>query len=250
MSEPLLFGSGIAVLVPAGPNPTPVVCATLQDVSVDEKWTEKELRGRYQAPEDVARSELKISGKIKIARINAAFLTAIRAGSTSAPGSTQVSLGELGTIPAPSGPYTIQVAQHTTFLENLGVYNSSTGLPMQRVASGPITGQYSLASGTYTFAAADTGQNVQITYTYTVAGGFTVTYLNQLMGAATTFGLHLWNEYTASDGTASQAYTKFGAVRIPGLSTSTKNTDYTMYDLDYAVSADATGTISTTSITS
>ena len=245
----LLFGSGIAVLVPAGANPTPVVCATLQDVSVDEKWTEKELFGRYQAPEDVARSELKVGGKIKIARVNAAFLSAIRAGSTVGTGSTQVALNESGTIPAPSGPYTIQTAQHTTFVDNLGVYDTTAKLWMTCVAAGPTTGQYSLSAGTYTFAAADTGHVVNMTYTYTVAGGFTVTYLNQLMGASTTFGLHLWNSYTDSTGQANQAYTKFGAVRIPSLAASTKNTDYTMYDLDFAAMADSTGKISTTSTT-
>jgi len=243
----LLFGSGIAVLVPPGATPTPVVCATLQDVSVDEKWTEKELYGRYQAPEDVARSELKVSGKIKIARINAAFLSAVRAGSTVATGSTQLSLNETSAIP--TTPFTITVTHSATWVADLGVYDATAGINMARVASAPATGQYTVAAGAYLFAAADTGHSVQITYTYTVVTGFTVTYLNQLMGAATTFGLHLWNSYVSSAGLAAQAYTKFGAVRIPGLSASIKNTDYTMYDLDYSISADASGLISTTSTT-
>jgi hypothetical protein len=244
-----LFGSGIVTLVPAGANPSPLQIAVLQDVSVEEKWGEKELRGRYQAPLDVARADLKVSGKIKFARLNANMLSAIRAGSTVVPGSTQVALNEAGTIPAPSGPYTIQTANHSTFVTNLGVYDKTAGLWMTCVASAPSTGQYTLSAGTYTFAAADTGHIVAITYTFTVAGGFTVAYANQLMGAASTFSMILWNEYTSSQGHQSQVLTQFGAVRIPGFTTTVKNSDYTMYDLDYAVSEDANGIISTTSTT-
>ncbi len=242
----LLFGSGIAVLVPSGTNPTPIQVGTLQDISVDEKWTEKELRGRYQAPEDVARAELAVTGKIKMARINGAFLTAIRAGATSATGQTSVALNEQSSIP--TTPYQITVTHSGTFVENLGVYDVTQQLNMVRVAASPATGQYSLSGGVYTFAAADTTNVVQITYTYTLTGGFTVSYTNQLMGAATTFELHLWNQYTSSTGLLGQTYTKFGAARLPSLTTTIKNTDYTMYDLDFAVSADSTGTISTTSV--
>ena len=249
MPDMTLFGSGIACFVPAGANPSPIQIAVLQDISVEEKWGEKELRGRKQAAIDTARADLKVSGKIKMARINASLIAAIRAGSTVTAGSTQVALDEVGTIPAPSGPYTIQSANHTTFVDNLGVYDQTAGIWMVRVASGPTTGQYSLASGTYTFAAADSGHVVQLTYTFTVSTGYTIQYANQLMGAATTFQLHLWNEYTSSQNHQSQVYSKFGAVRVPSLSTTTKNTDYTMYDLDYAVSEDANGIISTTSTT-
>jgi hypothetical protein len=41
---------------------------------------------------------------------------------------------------------------------------------MVRVASGPATGQYSVAAGVYTFAAADTTKTVFIDFAYTATG--------------------------------------------------------------------------------
>src|SRR5208283_697884 len=58
------------------------------------------------------------------------------------------------------------------FDANLGVAYASSGLQLTPVASSPAAGQYSVASGVYTFSSADAGKAVLITYSYTqsVAG--------------------------------------------------------------------------------
>lgn len=66
-------------------------------------------------------------------------------------------------IPATPGPYTITVAQASTFFQDNGVsgFTSTTGAP------GP--GQYSVtAGGVYTFNAANQGQPAAITYSFGV----------------------------------------------------------------------------------
>ncbi len=69
-----------------------------------------------------------------------------------------------------------------------GVTYAATGLPLTKVASTPSLGQYSVVSGLYTFAAADEGKAVLVTYTYTIsATGQKFTVANQLIGTTPTF---------------------------------------------------------------
>ena len=115
----------------------------------------------------------------------------------------------------------------------------TAGKYLSRVASAPTTGQYSVAAGVYTFAAADTTHVVQISYNYTAAStGTTVAFANQLMGQNTTFKLELFNTYNG---------VKTGwilpAATFSKLSLAFKNTDYTETDLDFECFADASGNI-------
>lgn len=62
----------------------------------------------------------------------------------------------------PATPY--QVTTDAMWLSDRGV-KTSAGVAMTKVASNPVTGQYAVsATGLYTFAAADTGKTVLITY--------------------------------------------------------------------------------------
>ena len=89
----------------------------------------------------------------------------------------------------PATPYHITVANGSTWTVDLGVMDASTGKVYTRVASAPATGQYSVASGgIYTFAAADTGNNVLISYLYTIASsGEKLTLTNAFQGPAGSF---------------------------------------------------------------
>jgi hypothetical protein len=227
------FGTGLLEFTPPGSNPTPVQCGVLQDVSIDVDQTLKELYGQYKSPVDIALAELKISGKAKFAQIFGAILSNILNGAALGTGSTAGSINEVGTVPG-SGPYTVTVANSATFVEDLGVVDATTGLRMTRVASGPTTGQYSVAAGVYTFAAADTAHVVWISYSYTTAAGKTVTYSNQLMGAATTFTLTLFNTYRSGNYGC-----KLYAVVFPKLSIALKNNDHTMQNLDFSAFANS-----------
>lgn len=71
---------------------------------------------------------------------------------------------ELATIPGTS-PYTIAVAGLADFLSDSGVKYQSSGIALAKVTGVPTVGQYAVDSaGNYTFAAADHGVTVAISY--------------------------------------------------------------------------------------
>lgn len=72
------------------------------------------------------------------------------------------------TAAVPATPFAINVTNSGTFAVDLGVSYVSSGQALTPVASAPAQGQYMVAAGLYTFNAADTTQQVKISYAYTV----------------------------------------------------------------------------------
>jgi hypothetical protein len=76
--------------------------------------------------------------------------------------------GESATVPTAPGPYTVSAqAPFGPWASDAGVvYSSGTnsGTALAPVAGTPSAGQYNVASGVYTFAAADAGAAVSISY--------------------------------------------------------------------------------------
>lgn len=68
----------------------------------------------------------------------------------------------------PATPFQVTPDQlNGPWAQDAGVVNGTTGVAMVKVASGtPTAGQYKVAAGIYTFAAADTGVPVLISYSY------------------------------------------------------------------------------------
>lgn len=230
------FGTGLLTFTPAGSNPTPLQCGVLKDVTLDLDQTIKELRGQYKFPVDLTQAESKIAGKAKFAQIFGAVLTNILSGATQTTGSTAGAQNEVATIPGT--PYAVTVAQAATFVEDLGVIDVNTGLRLVRVASSPATGQYSVAAGVYTFAAADTGHVVWISYSYTTTAGQTVELSNQLMGTSNTFTCTLFNTFKSKN-----IGIKLWSVVVPKLSLAMKNTDYMDNDIEFQAFANASGKV-------
>lgn len=76
---------------------------------------------------------------------------------------------EAQTIPSGS-PYTLTAeAPDGTWMQDDGVTYATTGVAILPVAANPTIGQYSVAAGVYTFAAADAGKAVLISYSYVPA---------------------------------------------------------------------------------
>lgn len=231
------FGVGSLVLIPSGSNPTPVQVGTLQEATIDVEKTVKELYGAYNMPVAVGEGPLKISGTAKAGNINGALIAATLAGSTVTTGAAvRAAANESGTIPG--SPYAITVTNSATWTVDGGVYNVTAQKPMTRVASGPATGQYSVAAGVYTFAAADTTNVVWITYYYTSSTGNTVNQTNQLMGGGTEFGCRLFN---FSQGKYAGIYLR--AVRLTKLAFPFKNEDFMVNDLAFTAYADSSGVV-------
>ena len=244
MSNARMFGAGVLIATPAGTNQTTVEFGVLQDVSIDFSYTSKPLMGQFQMPVAVARGSAKIGGSAKFAEINGpVFSTIFFASVTPTAGQKLWIYNEADSIPAVS-TYTITVAQAATFEEDLGVKYAATGLPLTKVASTPSVGQYSLvvATGVYTFAAADEGKAVLISYVYTqtlVGSKFVIT--NPLMGLAPTFQIDFYQ--TNPNVAGAQWSVRFYSCLSTKLSIGSKLEDWTIPQFDYEVFANAANNI-------
>lgn len=224
--------------------------AILQDVEIDWDWQTKELFGQYQFPLDIARGQGKVTGKAKFARIFGAIYGDLFFGQTAATGQLTVSENEAAAVPSTT-PYTVAVANAATYSDDLGVYYASganAGGRFTRVTTPAAAGQYSvnLATGIYTFAAADAGAAVQISYLYTAASGRKLVLTNQFMGYTPTFKATFYTLKTTQNVPAGLSLV-LNACTASKLTLPTKIDDYEIQEFDFSAFADATGTIGTLS---
>ena len=149
-------------------------------------------------------------------------------GGTVVAGNAQItSYREAGTIPAIT-PYTITVTNAAKFVQDGGVRFASTGQPLNAVATGPTTGEYTVSAGVYTFSAADLSKDVLITYSYSSAtDGQTFSISNQAMGSGPIVGLQLLFPYESANYGALDRGIYLPNVRFGNLSLTTKLDDYT-----------------------
>jgi hypothetical protein len=231
-------------------NPTPAFFGIMQDIDIAFDQTLKELMGQYKMPVDVAPAALKVTGKAKFAKIQANSMNDLLFGETLTTASGEaMAVAETGTIPDTPGPYTITVSHSGTFQQDLGVFYTSNGNQLTRVAAGPTTGQYSVSAGVYTFAAADKNLGVTFYYSYTVTTLNQITMANQLMGTGPTFELNMQQSYKNNAGVTNYLYIKLNACRSSKLNMPFKNGDYTIQEVDFTAFADQSnnwGLIATT----
>lgn len=172
-------------------TPTPVRIGTMQEMGLDFSGDIKELYGQNTFAVEAARGKTKIDGKVKGASINAAALNSLFfAQGLTTPG-TQADVNSdttgtllTGTTVTPTVPFS------GTWSKDMGVIDGND-TPLTAVASAPASGQYSVSAGTYTFAAADAGLTVFISYRYTFANAKAkvITLNNTAMGQAAAFGV-------------------------------------------------------------
>lgn len=236
------FGIGSLYGVPNGgtlaTNPTPVKFGTIKDVSVDFSQELKELKGQRKIADAVAGGALKITGKASAGLINGALLNQLFFAAASTSGMKQVVEDEAHSVPA-STPFTVTIAPpgSGTFVEDLGVRLAS-GASMTKVATGPTTGQYSVSAGVYTFAAADEGTAVLISYLYASTSGSTIAINNSIMGPIPMFELML-SESTDSDILAVRLF----SCASSKLSMAFKQDDFVVPEFDFSGYANAAGAI-------
>lgn len=234
-----VFGSG--VLIGTDQNGVSINFGLAQEVSLDISTSTKALFGQYNFPVAIGSGTRKMSGKAKLARISGQALGRLFFGVTPSAGVTQTQFGEAAAVPA-STPYTYSTTNHSTFVADQGVVYASTGLPLTKLASGtPAQGQYTVAAGVYTFAAADEGVNVLISYTYTVsATGESIAVNSALIGPSVTFSANLF----ASDPTTGKQFSLllYNCV-ADKLSFGTKLEDFMIPEFDFQCFANAAGQV-------
>jgi hypothetical protein len=215
----------------------------LQDIAIDISYAKKKLFGQQQFAIVMARGQGAITGKAKFANINAAMFNDLFFGQSTATGQQIPIFSELGTIP--TTPFQVTVANSATWLSDGGAIDTTTGLSMTRVASAPTTGQYSVAAGVYTFAAADVAHGVAIDYVYTVAGsGVTTTLINQQAGTTPNFkGVFVMKSAASPGNAVKQLVLTLNLCVSEKLAFATKIEDFTIPELDFEAVGDIAGNI-------
>lgn len=225
-------------------NGTPINFGLIQEVNIDLGFDTKELYGQYQFPVAIARGKAKFSGKAKLARISGVAFGNLFFGITPVAGQVATAFAE-GPNAIPATPFTITPSNAATFVDDLGVVNSATGVPFTKVASGPTAGQYSVnaTTGVYTFASADnvSGISVLISYTYTIAGtGEKIVMTNPLLGTTPTFQANLFTTFQSKAVSLKLLNCTSSKLTFP-----TKLDDFVMPDLEFQMYADAAGNVGT-----
>jgi hypothetical protein len=235
------FGSGILLGTRTDiAEATPVNFGLVQEVTIEESASVKEVYGQYQYPLVSARGTVKTTGKAKVARISGLAFANLFYGVTPSSGQLATAFAEAGAVPS-SSPYTVTVVNAATAVDDDGVVYAATGLPLTKVASSPTSGQYSVASGVYTFNSADAGKAVLVSYTYGVTGsGQKLTVTNPLLGTTPTFQALF---YTTFQGQAVSL--KLNNCVSSKLSFQTKLEDFTMPEFDFSCFADSSGNVMT-----
>lgn len=218
-------------------NPTPIKFGVLQDTGFSFERDLKMLYGQQAFAVAVAGGKMKLSIKAKLAQISGRIYNDLFFGQALSMGTLTAVQEDLTGAAIPASPSTLTVTAPSagTYARNLGVLDSN-GLPMQVVASAPATGQYSVsAAGVYTFAAADAGKVVYISYTYTVAAtnAKTISLTNPIMGTVPIFGVDFSARYMGK-----QATFRFPTCASKKLGFDPKQDDFAAGDFDIEAFAD------------
>lgn len=253
------FGAGRARLIPAGGG-QPVELGVVQSASVELKVDLKELRGPYRYPIAVADGKGTASGKVNFASFWPETLSSILGG-TLTTGAQHAAIGETAVIG--SSAHTVTLANPTTFVAGSEIVAvvDATGDPVyySRVAAGSeassstagqAQGAYSInnTTGVLSFAAADAGLTVVVSYLYTPAtdvNSNTVSIQQVGMNSAATFQLTLIGTAAKNSFTnqAQQFIVRFNACLAPSLKMDFKLDDWTYLDLDFMAFIDAYGNL-------
>lgn len=242
------FGAGKLIAVPtldatgtAIANPTPVILGTMQDIGLDMSVEMKELYGSQRYPIAVGQGKGKIEIKAKYAEINADIMGQLFFGKTATTGIKAAVFDFATTVPTTPFQVTIAPPSSGTFVADLGVLITATGVQMRRVASAPAAGQYSVNVGTgvYTFNTADASKAILISYEYSAAaGGSVFTLTNDVMGVTPFFTVLLQNSYGGQS-----LVVKLNRCVSAKLSVPLKSDDFALYDFEAQAFADPAGSL-------
>lgn len=159
------------------------------------------------------------------------------------PGATRYVEDEAHTVPGIPFVFAASVPAGGTWMTNLGVAYRTTGQPLKLVTGVPVVGQYvQSAPGSYTFAAADTGALVAISYLYTVATGKKIVVANLFKGVAPMFQAILVGRYNDQQVTWVLEACSSERFQMPTLLE-----QFTIMDFEFQAYADLNGNVGTIS---
>lgn len=246
----IIFGTGKLIAVPthdaagvAIATPTPVQLGVMQDVSVDLGVDIKKLHGAGKYPVAVGQGKGTTDIKAKYASIDGGVLGSLFFGRSPSAGIKAPVFDFATVIPATPGPYTITVAPPNggTFVQDFGVIDLATGLPLQRVAAAPTAGQYSVSgAGVYTFAEANQGKPIAMNYEYSAVStsGQVFNLTSDLMGYTPSFTMLLAQQYDGKTLVMKLNRCVSGKLNIP-----LKADDFAMFDFEATAFTDSANSL-------
>jgi hypothetical protein len=244
----ILFGSGKLIATPthladgsAIATPTPVVLGVMQEVNLDLSVDLKTLYGSGMYPVAVGQGKAKIDIKAKYADVSGGVLGSLFFGQNAAAGIKDAAFDVAGSVPS-SSAYTVTptVPSSGTWVADLGVFDATTGDQLNRVASTPATGQYSVSAGVYTFASADASRALLFNFEYTATSATAKNWVitNRQMGYTPSFSVLLKGSHDGKNLIA-----KFNRGVSGKLSLPFKNEDFAVPDFEASCFADAAGNV-------
>jgi len=224
----------------------------LQDVDITFSYTQKELYGQMQWPAAIARGQGKVTGKAKLAQINVLLYADLFFGLAPAAGSHTMSQDEPETIPQ-NPPYTVTVANAATYVDDSGVWLAASGDRFNTATAPSATLQYNvnLATGVYTFSAADAGKTIRISYTYNQpTTGMNIPITAQPQGYTPAWRCRIFQRISPTIPGGAQNISlpwllELNACVSTSLSIPTAQDNWTLNAFDFAAFQDASGTIGT-----
>ena len=227
---------------PATPSTARQV-AEMQDFSLDIAGTIKELRSNQQFPDDTAVVDKKITWKLTAGIFDNDLYNNLFGGETAATGAGQgvPVTQESGTIPS-TNPYTVTVSGAAQWVQTLSVNYSATGQPLTKVTSSPASTQFSVSAGVYTFAAADAGLGVLISYLKTLTTGCIVTTSNHIIGYSPIFEIFAAQEYNELTSNVPN-YIHLYSAKCNKFSFPFKRADYLIVDIEGEAFANSAGKV-------
>lgn len=234
-AKPITDAYGNAVAVP-----TPVRIAGTQEYSLEFSGDLKEFHGSGRYALAVAQGKVKLGGKIKAALVNGLALNTLFFGMGTTGGTMEAVKDDTVGVLIPTTPFTVTpvVPSAGTWIEDLGVISAS-GIGLVRVASAPTTGQYSVAAGVYTFAAADVATRVYISlrYTFALAAAKRIELSNLDMGQTPRFKMIYQGQFNNK-----RCIVVLESVVAPKLTLiGAKNDDFSVPEIEFNAQTDESG---------
>ena len=242
-SSQYVFGIGSLTLQPVGGGAS-VPFSSIEDISVDISGDMKGVSGQYQFNQAVARGKIKIQCKAVVNNMDVALFNQSFFNQTVITGTLLPATNEAHAIPG-SSSYTVTVTNAAAFAQDMGVTYAggpNAGRYLQQVASAPAQGQYSVAAGVYTFAAADASVAIYISYLYTATTGRTLAITNQLMGLAPTFQATLTDSFN-NQGSVQSMVMQLFACTSSKLSMPLKAEDFMKTQIEWECQANSAGQV-------
>jgi hypothetical protein len=121
------FNSGAVFMIGSATNPTPDQIGILQSPSLDINSPTESWYGQTIFPRRGRTKPWDVTGKVKFAQYRSRLLTDFSGGSET---TGQIACNEAATVP-PTGPYTYQMTNHSTFtldLRRLCCHRHSSGV--------------------------------------------------------------------------------------------------------------------------